>query len=147
MWFFLLKLEYLNGCVIDFKIHQDSCFCTVMWFGGFWFLVKCCLLRREFSGSMRRVYQLMRFLEFSSMLGMQLKIIVRHEMHDFAKFVFGFCDFLETGHDWARSYLSSCLHQFFVYSNFGMWVGTGSGGVSTIGVQNKNLFMRGSSVV
>ena len=38
----------------------------------------------------------MRFLEFSSMLGMQLKIIVRHEMHDFAKFVFGFRDFLET---------------------------------------------------
>ena len=83
----------------------------------------------------------MRFLEISSMLGMQLKIIVRHEMHDFAKFVFGFCDFLETGHDRARSILHFCLCQFL---NSGMWVGTGSGGVSTI---DKRLFIKGSSIV
>ena len=41
----------------------------------------------------------MRFLEFSSILGMQLKIIVGHEMHDFAKFDFLLGNFLGTGHD------------------------------------------------
>ena len=41
----------------------------------------------------------MRFLEISSMLGMQLKIIVRHEMHGFAKFGFELGNFLGIGHD------------------------------------------------
>ena len=70
--------------------------------------------------------------------------LCRREMHDFANFVFGFCDFLETRHDWARSFLHFCLYQFFVYLNSGMWVGTGSGVVSTI---DKRLFIKGSSIV
>ena len=92
MWFFIFELEYLNNGVVYFEIHQDSCFCNVIWFGGFWFPVKCCLLRRYFCGSMRRIYQLIRFLEFSSMLAMQLKIFVRREIDDFATLVFGFFD-------------------------------------------------------
>ena len=68
---------------------------------------------------------------------MQLKIVVRGEMHDFQNLVLSSVIFL--GKDMIEH-----DHQFFVTLNSGMWVGTGLGGFKAI---DKKLFIKSGSIV
>ena len=45
----------------------------------------------------KNIYQLMKFLEYSSMLGMQLKLVRGREMHEFLELGIVIYDFLGTG--------------------------------------------------
>ena len=80
---------------------------------------------------------------------MQVKIIVGREVHDFFKnWFWAFMIFLRQS-----NMIEQALIFVFVYVNFlfkmnsAMWVDAGSRGVSTIGVKNQKLFMRGGRAV
>ena len=94
---------------------------------------------------MRRLYQLVNFFEFSSLLGMQREI---KYFTVYTTFSFKILQNLILGNMIEHDRMFIFVYVNFLFKlNSGIWVDAGPTGVCPIGGKNKSLFRRGDRAV